>query len=44
MNWLIVVKKTGFPEDRSPIVGVWSAIRTLVPNRHGGDRCASGAP
>src|SRR5664279_5161602 len=30
MNWLIVVKKTGFPEDRSPIVGVWSAISTYI--------------
>src|SRR5208337_4381676 len=33
MNWLIVVKKTGFPESRSLLAGVWSAIRTLSRNR-----------
>jgi len=30
MNWLIVVKKTGFPESRSLIVGVRSAIRNRL--------------
>src|SRR5271157_2694253 len=33
MNWLIVVKNTGFPESRSLLAGVWSAIRTLSRNR-----------
>jgi hypothetical protein len=37
MNELIVVKKTGFTEGRSLIVGVWSAIGTLARNRLGGD-------
>ena len=33
MNGLIVVKKTGFTESRSLIVGVWQAIGTLARNR-----------